>query len=62
MHVKHIFIMLFVFAVCVLAIRFVAGEDDWICKRAPASASDSGEARWVKHGQPSSSMPKEACK
>jgi spore germination protein GerM len=35
----------------VLGMRFLSGEDDWIC--------DNGE--WVKHGNPSAAKPTEPC-
>ncbi|MFA5413420.1 MAG: GerMN domain-containing protein [Patescibacteria group bacterium] len=35
----------------VLGVRFLSGEDDWIC--------DDGE--WVKHGNPSAAKPTEPC-
>jgi len=58
---KHFFeksnwllIVIFIFIVligCLIALRFVSGEDSWLC-------SDGG---WVKHGNPSASMPTTAC-
>lgn len=37
--------------ILVAGVKGLSGEDDWIC-------SDSG---WVKHGNPSASMPTEVC-
>ena len=37
--------------VVILGVRFLSGEDDWIC--------DDGQ--WVKHGNPSAAKPTEAC-
>jgi uncharacterized membrane protein len=38
--------------VAIAALRFFSGEDDWICKN----------GQWVKHGNPSASMPITLCK
>jgi len=59
---KYIYITLFAIIFIVGIIRLISGEDDWICERQPASAGGSGEARWVKHGQPSAPMPTGECK
>ena len=47
-----IILLIIVVAAVVLGIRFLSGEDNWIC--------ESG--KWVKHGNPSSPMPTEPCK
>lgn len=46
-------VLLFILTVVVLmfAIRLFSGEDNWICK--------GGE--WVRHGNPSASMPTDTC-
>jgi hypothetical protein len=59
---KYFFLILFIIMVLIAGIRFISGEDDWICERQPASAGGSGEARWVKHGAPSAPMPAKECK
>jgi hypothetical protein len=35
----------------VFLVRFMTPEDDWICSK----------GQWVKHGNPSASMPTEPC-
>jgi hypothetical protein len=48
-----IFILAFLgFAfISIACIRILSGEDDWLCK----------EGEWVKHGNPSASMPERPC-
>lgn len=51
---KYYWIILFVILavlMVILSIRFLSGEDDWICQ--------NGE--WVKHGQPSVEKPSAFC-
>lgn len=36
----------------VVNVRFLAGEDDWMCQN----------GAWVKHGNPSAPMPSEPCR
>jgi len=50
-YVKYIFLTLAVILIGVFAVRFLSGEDDWIC--------DNGE--WVKHGSPSMPAPDKYC-
>lgn len=59
---RYVYIGIIAFALLLCAVRALSGEDDWICERSPASASSSGEARWVKHGQPSAPMPTRECR
>jgi len=48
---KNISIVVVGLAVLVLGLRFLSGEDNWICS--------NGE--WVAHGKPSSPMPNLYC-
>ncbi|HCM82573.1 TPA: hypothetical protein DIS60_04410 [Patescibacteria group bacterium] len=59
---KYIFAVFLILIAVLLSIRLISGEDDWICEKQPASAGGSGEARWVRHGQPSAPMPQTECK
>lgn len=38
-------------SVIIINIRFLSGEDDWVCR----------DGKWVSHGQPSAPMPTQAC-
>lgn len=49
--VNIIVVAILVVLIAVLGIRFLSGEDDWICK--------NGE--WIKHGNPSASKPTKPC-
>lgn len=46
-----ILIVIVVIGVVIFGIRFLSGEDNWIC--------DNGE--WVKHGNPDAAKPTEPC-
>lgn len=51
---KRILIIVVILAVVLLIfffLRFLSGEDNWICQN----------GQWVEHGNPSSSMPEKAC-
>lgn len=51
---KKIFIgiaILFSFLIIILSIRITSGEDNWVCTN----------GQWIKHGQPSSTMPIGGC-
>ncbi|MBU2213849.1 hypothetical protein KKC44_05715 [Patescibacteria group bacterium] len=48
---KRILIGISLAIVSIALLRFLAGEDSWMCK--------NGE--WVKHGVPSGPPPKEDC-
>jgi hypothetical protein len=37
--------------IIILGLRFLSGEDSWICV----------DGKWVKHGNPSASMPENGC-
>jgi hypothetical protein len=51
---RFLLILAFVLLVSLFVIRFVVGgaEDNWICR----------DGVWVKHGNPSTSMPTGECK
>ncbi len=46
-----LFIVLAAIVVAIFGIRFFSGEDSWICS----------DGVWIRHGNPSSLMPDEAC-
>jgi hypothetical protein len=49
----YLIILLIVFAavIAILGLRFLSGEDDWICN----------QGEWVKHGNPSIEKPLTSC-
>jgi hypothetical protein len=47
----YIGLVLVILVVIMLGIRFLSGEDNWICK----------DGQWVKHGNPSEPMPTKSC-
>jgi uncharacterized membrane protein len=49
---KYVLLAVAGLLILIFSMRFLAGEDDWICK----------DGRWIKHGAPSSPMPKEPCR
>ena len=49
---KYVYIALILLGIVASMVRFSTPEDGWIC--------DNG--KWVKHGQPTSAMPKTVCK
>ena len=57
---KKPFIIIGIVLVTILVLRFILGgdEDTWICETKPAS----GEARWIKHGNPAYPSPVITCK
>ena len=48
---KIIVVIVIIIILVILGLRFLSGEDDWIC--------ENGE--WVKHGKPSAPMPDREC-
>ena len=60
---KKVLIIIGIILVAIFFLRFVIGgpEDSWICEKIPASAGDSGEARWIKHGNPEYPKPVVSC-
>ena len=46
-----IVILVIIISIIVLGIRFLSGEDNWMCKN----------GQWIKHGNPSSVMPTSSC-
>jgi len=48
----YVGLVLVIVAVIIIGLRFLSGEDNWIC--------DNGQ--WVKHGNPSAPMPTEPCR
>ena len=60
---KKIFLIGLIIVTALFMIRFFFGgdEDTWICEKLPASAGGSGEARWVKHGNPDYPAPVVGC-
>lgn len=46
-----IIVILAAAAIIIIGIRFLSGEDNWICQN----------GQWVKHGKPSAPMPTEGC-
>ncbi|MCX6701776.1 MAG: hypothetical protein NTX96_01090 [Candidatus Zambryskibacteria bacterium] len=49
---KKIFIIIIILILLILCVRFLSGEDDWICVG----------GQWVKHGNPSAPAPTSECK
>ena len=49
---KYLYIGVILLGIVVSMIRFSTPEDSWICDN----------SKWVKHGQPTSAMPKTICK
>jgi uncharacterized membrane protein len=50
-NMKFVYILLALIILSVAGLRFISGEDDWMCQN----------GTWVAHGQPSSHMPEEPC-
>lgn len=48
---KWIYIGIFGIVLIVFSIKGLSGEDDWICQK----------GQWIKHGNPSTQMPKKKC-
>lgn len=45
-------IVLLALIAIVVNLRFLSGEDDWICK----------DGQWIQHGHPSAPKPSSVCK
>lgn len=44
-------VILIIIFIIILGVRFLSGEDDWICEN----------GQWIKHGNPSALMPTTGC-
>lgn len=49
---KIIYIAIIILFIVILFVMFRGNEDTWICQ----------DGQWIKHGNPSSTMPTKACK
>jgi hypothetical protein len=48
---KIVVAVLVVLFLIIIGVRLISGEDNWICKN----------GNWVKHGNPSATMPTTPC-
>jgi len=50
-HLKLIIVITVFIIVLILLVRIFSGEDNWVCSN----------GKWIKHGNPSDSMPNQQC-
>lgn len=50
-YMRYIIIGFFIVVACLIGVRTLSGEDDWVCKN----------GKWTKHGKPSSARPTTRC-
>jgi uncharacterized membrane protein len=51
-YMKYVHIGIAVIVVVLFGIRFLSGEDDWICRK----------GKWIPHGKPTSAAPNKPCR